>query len=281
MKHRYTLITLAAAIAIQASAQEVQKCCGTSNSTFLLGNIDYARHTQCLYTPADLTGEAAGYITRLYYRYGSTGIDAGNTLGEFSVSLGQTDMAAFDGLAFFTDVDLALQTAAFTIAPGAQGDWFAIDLATPFLYDPTRTLIVDIRFTTSVTENFGTLSTTATDRKMMSASTTDLEGELWDSLQDLGFDLDDNAGISAHAIQGSTVLPNPATTYTELRLPAPLNAHAMLTLTDATGRIVRSQQVPQGSTRIGLDLAALPAGMYLLHLHDAAGPLLTQRLVKE
>ncbi len=42
-----------------AQAQMVQKCCGTSNSTFLLGNLTTASHSQSIYTPADLTAEGS------------------------------------------------------------------------------------------------------------------------------------------------------------------------------------------------------------------------------
>lgn len=281
MKLHYAPVALLLSASVRLAAQDVQKCCGTSNSTFLLGNIDYARHTQCLYTPGDLTGETAGNIVRLYYRYGDTGQQAGNTLGDLRIALGQTQATAFDGLAFFTEVEPVLTSANYTIAPGTTGQWFAIDLTTPFPYDPTSTLIVDIRFETSATQVFGTLSTTSANRKMMSASLTDEEGELWDSLQDIGFDLDGATTVLEHARTSFTLLPNPAHTQVTLRLDKALDSPATIQVMDLGGRTVAQERAAIGTERIGLDVAALPAGTYLVQLREGNGRTSHHKLVRE
>ncbi|HNU58229.1 MAG TPA: hypothetical protein PKN30_16690 [Flavobacteriales bacterium] len=47
MKRLYTLLGTIGLL-LSASGQDVQKCCGSNSSTFLLGSTSYARHTQCL-----------------------------------------------------------------------------------------------------------------------------------------------------------------------------------------------------------------------------------------
>ena len=281
MKRILTLL-FAACLAGTTYTQEVQKCCGTSSSTFLLGNMNYARHTQCLYAPGDFTGAVAGNIIRLYYRYGTSGVADGNTLGHLSISLIQTSATSLTGVQFLTGLQSVLDVASFSIAPGQPGNWFTIDLDTPFLFDPTQSLVVDIRFETSDTPNFGTYSTSGTTgRKIMSSSTTDLSGETWTTLQDLGFDLDQGAGMSQRVLTDVMLYPNPAATSSELLWSTPLAQAGYITLSDLSGRTMMTSPVAAGLTRTSVDLTSMAKGMYLLQLRDAAGLLYSERLVRE
>lgn len=126
MHTRTTLLALAFALPVALCAQDVQRCCGTSNSTFLLGNTSFAPHTQSLYLPGDLQNEVSGLITTLYFRYGSTGEDLGNTLTGLMIRLGMTTAGAFTSNTFFTDLDTVLMAPTYTIAPGTEGNWFSI-----------------------------------------------------------------------------------------------------------------------------------------------------------
>ncbi|MBZ0206502.1 MAG: T9SS type A sorting domain-containing protein [Flavobacteriales bacterium] len=255
----------------QTSAQDVQKCCGTSSSTFLLGSTSYARHTQCLYAPGDFTGAVSGSIVRLYYRYGVSGITEGNTLGQLRISLIQTPATAFSGVDFLTGLQTVLNASALTIPPGSSGEWFSIDLDTPFEYDPTLSLVVDIRFETSVNTSFGTMSVSGTTgRKIMSNSTTTTSGETWTTLQDIGFDLL-GTGTSDRLPGVTSLFPNPADTRTELNLAVPLKEQALLTLSDISGRAVLLQQMPAGCSRATIDVSELPHGTYLLQLRGPSG----------
>jgi hypothetical protein len=90
MNARYAFHALALVLPFGLFAQQAQRCCGTSNSTFLLGNTNFAPHTQSLYLPGDLVNEESGLITTLYFRYGDTGEDLGNTLSGLLIRLGMT-----------------------------------------------------------------------------------------------------------------------------------------------------------------------------------------------
>ena len=254
-------------------AQQVQKCCGTSNSTFLLGNTTYARHSQLLYLPGDLTGAANGPITHLYFRYGTTGIAAGNTLGNFMVRLGQTSATVFtNGDEYFTALDTVYTATSFQIAPGATGDWFWFSLQTPFMYATNQTLIVDITFETSTTANFGTYGTSNDGRKLVSPDLGSATGSSTSSTwQDMGFDIDGTLGQAGLEERNTLLWPNPATDRTTIFWAAGKPAPSHLMVLDGSGRVWRTLLVPQGGGPMDLDLHGLDAGIYMLRWHDANG----------
>jgi endonuclease I len=75
--------------------------------------------------------------------------------------------------------------------------------------------------------------------------------------------------------------PNPATGRVSLRLPGAATRSATIEVLDALGRTVRQLAAPVGeATAATLELAGLPAGLYAVRLHTAAG-LYLGRLVVE
>ncbi|MBK8950603.1 MAG: T9SS type A sorting domain-containing protein [Flavobacteriales bacterium] len=275
-----TLTLLVTALA-PAAAQTVQKCCGTSNSTFLLGNLGTAPHTQSLYLPGDLTNAAAGEITRLYYRYGTTGVANGNTLGDLLVRMGQTTATTFSGgTTFFTGLDTVLQLATFDIPPGTSGDWFVIHMQTPFLFDPAQTLIVDIHFTTSTTTNFGCYGTTNNDRKLYSLSPTDITGITTSTTwQDIGFDLNTGTGLDDADALRAAVFPNPAADVLMLQVDG--GTPTAVEVLDMQGRPLPVTGTAPRSAPMQLDVAALPAGLYLVRVHSDDGRTGQARWMKQ
>ncbi|MBV6406148.1 MAG: T9SS type A sorting domain-containing protein [Flavobacteriales bacterium] len=266
-----TLLTVLVLATSPVTAQTVQKCCGTSNSTFLLGNLGIAPHTQCLYLPGDLTNAVAGEITRLYYRYGNTGVANGNTLGGLMVRLGQTTATTFaGGNSFFTGLDTVLQLASFDIPPDTTGDWFVIPLQTHIQYDPAQTLIVDIHFTSSLTTNFGCYGTANNGRKLYSLSPTDVTGNTTSSTwQDIGFDVNTSTGVDAAGTLRASAFPNPAdgTLFLHMTGAVP-GAVEML---DVQGRPVVVPTVSRYDGGLVADVSALPAGLYLARVRTTDG----------
>lgn len=277
---RTLTLALAAASLLHAHAQAVQKCCGTSNSTFLLGNVGTAPHTQSLYLPGDLTNAVAGEITRLYYRYGTTGVANGNTLGALLVRMGQTTDTTFSGGdTFFTGLDTVLQLATFDIPPGTTGDWFVIPMQTPFLFDPAQTLIVDIHFTNSTTTNFGCYGTTNTDRKLYSLSPTDVTGNTTSTTwQDIGFDLNTSTGLEERDGLHASVFPNPAegTVYLNVEGGVPVAVEVV----DVQGRRMPLPAGTSSGMPMMVDVSTLPPGLYLARVRSADGRVGQVRWVK-
>ena len=261
------LSTLLLAAVTSTQAQTVQKCCGTSNSTFLLGNLATANHSQCLYLPADLTGATDGEITRIYYRYGTTGQTSGNTLTNFMVRMTQTYATAFaGGDTFFTGLDTILIRATYTIAPGTTGDWFVIPLDTAFVFDASQTLVVDISFTGSATTNFGTYSTNLAGRKLYWNDLTSPTGQsVVTTWQDIGFDLAPTTGLADQFTNTSLIpYPNPTISSVQLAGAAP---NAPFQLVDTEGRILRSGTL----TPEGIDMNGLDPGLYFVRIPARSG----------
>lgn len=280
---RAILLPSALAFATALCAQQAQKCCGTSNSTFLFGSATYARHTQMLYLPGDLTGATPGPITHLYFRYGTTAEELGNTLGNFAVRLGLTNETSFpNGNTFFTGLDLVLAESSFVIPPGVTGEWFVFSLETPFIYNPARTLIVDIQFETTEQPAFGTYGTTNNGRKLVSPDLASPTGSSTSTTwQDFGFDVNGTTGIADGLRGGALLWPNPTSEQAWLRWEQGSAPPAMVRLVDSRGRMALTSMVPQGRHEVLLDLSGLPAGFYTAHWSDALGASHGTRVLKE
>ncbi|MBK6343159.1 MAG: T9SS type A sorting domain-containing protein [Flavobacteriales bacterium] len=272
----YLCFTLALATVL-VHAQQVYKGFGTSNSTFLLGNLTALR-TQCLYLPSDLVNPVGGSITRLYYRYGTTAQTTGVTLGNVQIKLGLTDQTAFaGGNTYFTGLSTVLASSSLTIPPGTTGDWFPIDLQTPFLYNPNRTLIIEIEFETTTAATFGTYGTTNNGRKLYSGTSGTATGLTTSTTwQDMGFDVDVSAGIAHMETAGAALWPNPASDLLNIALPAGLNGN--LEFIDAQGRTVLTESV-QGNAAISI--APLASGPYTLRLMSTGQSMVLGRVLKE
>lgn len=65
-----------------------------------------------------------------------------------------------------------------------------------------------------------------------------------------------------------SVLPNPVAALLEVRLPELRQASAVLKVYDATARLVQEYAIRRGDAQARLDMEALPAGLYLIHLSD-------------
>ncbi|MFZ1691806.1 MAG: T9SS type A sorting domain-containing protein [Flavobacteriales bacterium] len=278
-----TQLSLAGVIAIAPAAvqgQQVYKGFGTSNSTFLLGNLSALR-TQCLYLSGDLVNPTGGAITRLYYRYGTTAQATGVTLGNLQIKLGLTNEVAFaNGNTYFTGLTPVLQAASFTIPPGTTGDWFPIDLQTPFLYNPNRTLIIEIEFATTTAAAFGTYGTTPNQgRKLYSGTSGTTTGTTTSSTwQDMGFDLDIGAGIVRVETFSQAVWPNPAHDAVNVRLPNGMVG--VVEMLDASGRIAKTHTVNASGTST-ISIIELAPGLYTARVVNDGGHLVLGRVLKE
>jgi hypothetical protein len=89
--------------------------------TFLLGATN-ARKSQCLYKPSDFnTTPNNGEITKIYYRYGTTGITTAHDLSPFTIKLGQTTDTVFAvGNSFYTNLSTVRFDSVYTIPAGVE-----------------------------------------------------------------------------------------------------------------------------------------------------------------
>lgn len=281
MRHRYAFFTLSLLLATGLTAQEVQKCCGSSNSTFLLGNISYAKHSQMLFLPSDLANAQNGTISRIYFRYGNTGEDIGNTLTDLVIRMGHTASTAFlPGNTFFTDLDTILDSPVLSIAPGVAGDWFSFPVA-PFVYSMDSTLILDIQIGNSATTNFGTYGTSNNGRKIyandLSATTGSSGSTTW---QDFGFDLGITSVGTSSRNKELRLMPLPGYREWQLTWPGGKLAGSAVLLFDATGKVLRTDHVASSGGPYTLDMSPFSTGIYMVQLRTSDGVVRTQRLFR-
>lgn len=282
MKARYTLPLLLLLLPVAMYAQQVQKCCGTSNSTFLLGNLTYAKHTQSLYLPGDFSNAQDGTINTLYFRYGSTGEDLGVTLSNVMIRMALIAQTTFTGgNTFFTDLDTVLMVPELTIAPGIEGDWFSFPIGVPFQYNANRTLVLDIWYTDSTTPNFGTLGTTNSGRKLyandLSLPTGSTTSGTW---QDFGFDVGAPTSIAERPLDVLSMVPMPGYTEWMMTWTAGSVSGATMQLSDASGRQLRTEKIRADGSSFLLDMTAFATGVYVVQLRTSEGVVRSQRFLK-
>lgn len=246
-------------------AQSIYKGLNSDNSTFLLGAVN-ARKSQCLYKTSDFNmPPSSGLINKIYYRYGTTGITAAHDLSPFTIKIGQTtDTVFLGGNTFFTGLTTVRYDSVYTIPAGVQGDWLGIDLQTPFAYDSTKTLIVEIQFYNSTGTAFGTLGNTNNNQKIISSDTASLvsvgSSTTW---QDFGFDYSITTGKQLFTSTNKINLyPNPSTDIVNI---SDFKGSEVIVF-DAIGNQVLKQINNNQSQNIIIDLQQFPQGIYFIKL---------------
>ena len=118
---------------------------GTNNS-FPMG-ISTGKMLQSLYLPGDFTTPAPaanGFITKFYMRVNETYPINNLTYNQLYIMMGRSNITTLPTGAFYTGtMDTVFKRASYLInAPG--GTWISFTLDTPFLYDPTMSLVVEV-----------------------------------------------------------------------------------------------------------------------------------------
>ncbi len=263
------IVTLLIFTSYDCFAQSIFKGLNTTNSAFLLGATN-ARKSQCLYKPSDFnTLPNNGEITKIYYRYGSTGIDTAHSLSPFTIKLGQTSDLAFAGDSmFFTGLTTVRFDSVYTIPAGIQGDWFGIDLQTPFTYDSAKTLIVEIKFYHTTEVTFGTLGSNDTIQKIISADTgavaeTSFGSNTW---QDFGFDYTITTGkANLNTSDDVMIYPNPTSGLITINNLG-LKNEGTISVFDVYGKLVFKNNYYSSKTSQNIDITALERGVYFLKI---------------
>ncbi|RXK85832.1 Ig-like domain-containing protein [Filimonas effusa] len=162
-----------------------------------------SQKTQLLYAPADFsTTPISGYLTKIYFR--GTVAEAIGTYSDLKISFLQTADLSFPSTSFYTGLTPALSRTTFTVQGSATaGGWFVIPLETPYLYDNTKSLIVEIQYT-AVSGGISTNNNTSTGNKRCSGTsltnTTGTTGTAWN---DFGMDVLPAAACTSAPVPGT------------------------------------------------------------------------------
>lgn len=146
---------------------------GDNVMPFGSGSFGDVRH-QVLYTAAEVG--ASGRISALRFRYFSN-LASEVTCPNTTVRLGHTSLAAltasFAGNVDRSSLHTAIDNATVTVPAGNAGNWFSVALATPFYYNGTDNLVVEVERTTSCGGNVHIATANAPGNRRAESEATD------------------------------------------------------------------------------------------------------------
>jgi hypothetical protein len=274
-------LLLLTSISLSAQTPQYFKGLGTSNSTFLFGYPTESRHSQCIFLNSDLQFAPAGSISTVYYRYGSTGQSTGNTLYNFRVFFKQTVDTSFTNTnEFFIGTVNALATDSLVIPPGTTGNWFPIQLSTPFDYNPALTLIVELRYDAVTEQVFGTYGTSNHGRKLISGDSTSLTGDITSlTWQDFGFD-QLSVGVKEINNNEFTILVSPVPFSNMLNITTSKNIlESTLDILDISGKVIYHREKLSGKY-FTVNTEEFPPGIYFIRLNNNE-TITTRKVIKK
>lgn len=145
-------------------AQQITNGNLTSGSNTTPFNASTSKRVQQIYKPSFFAGSSptAGLINRVYFR--ASAAQANNPrFSNFQMSMGQTTDTVFSGNQFVGNLEtvISLKSAYVIQGPIVANDYIPFDLETPFLYDPTQSLVVETQmdgFVTGFSLRFSTVT---------------------------------------------------------------------------------------------------------------------------
>lgn len=147
----FVSVCLTLSLSSQTTPPYYNHTTGINNSYPLSSNT--SNHVQWLAEPNTFwsggvgNGTAAipGNITKIYILIGTAGSSAVYT--NFELSLGQNvgTLNAFPTTTYYTGLTSCFFQAAYPINTAVSGQWYEIILQNPFSYDPTLSLIIDLK----------------------------------------------------------------------------------------------------------------------------------------
>lgn len=194
------MLSVLACLGLFSQAQTVppyyNSSSGTSNNAFPL-NTTTSNKVQWIYSPGMFNSNGptgtpafAGLITKVYWRVGTTA-NATSTYSNFTIKLGQTvgTQTAWTNTTYATGMTTVFSQASFQLAGAAPNSWVVVTLQTPFVYDPTKSLVFEL----SVTGGTGNQSAQVTNngsRRIWGPSSNPTNGTGFGTgLVDMGFEL--------------------------------------------------------------------------------------------
>jgi len=117
-----------------------------SNNSFIW-NIAAGKEVQLIYLAGDFNQPSAappGSITALSFMIATSYPLGPWTYTDLTIKLGQTTATSLPTGAFYTGALTTVYYRASVSLTGAAGDWMTIVLDSPFPYDPTQSLVVDL-----------------------------------------------------------------------------------------------------------------------------------------
>lgn len=183
---KWLLLSLGIAQAVLAAAQSPPYFKGTGTLTTTVPMNSTAMLSQQLYQPSDFnTLPPPGLITKIYMRNTTAG--GTGTFTNFKVAFLQNNLAAFPNTTFLTGAVPALSAPSYTVTGSpTAGGWYEIPLTTPYLYDNTQSLVIEISYSAKTGGVSGYYTSSSGNKRVYSTSSTATTGTLSTSWGDMG-----------------------------------------------------------------------------------------------
>jgi PKD repeat protein len=177
---------------------------GTTYNAFPI-NSTTSNKVQWLYGPslfnsAGSTGTPAtsGVISKVYFRLGTT-VSSTSSYSDYTISLGQNvgTTTAWSSGTFTTGLTQCFYQSTFSMTGATATSWYAITLQTPFSYDPSKSLVFELKVSAGTGNQ---VAQTGSTNQRIYAAYSATSGTAGTGLVDFGFDLaasPNDVGISA------------------------------------------------------------------------------------
>jgi hypothetical protein len=170
-----------------------------------------SQKTQLLYAPIDFSiTPVAGSISKIYFR--NSAAATSGTFTNLEVKFMQNMDLAIPSTSYYTTgFTSALSAASYSVTGNATaGGWFEILLTTPFPYDPTKSLIVEIQYSAKPTGGLSTttFATTGRNTRVSGTSLTATTGTLNTTQNDFGMDILSSPCVSPPTAGSTTAFPS-------------------------------------------------------------------------
>ncbi|MBI5647105.1 MAG: hypothetical protein HY962_09220, partial [Ignavibacteriae bacterium] len=107
------------------------------------GSMSSFSRWQGFYMPGQFTGAYAGNITHVYFRVYTASNQPLTTYTNLKISLGQLSGTTYP-TTWHTGMTQAFFQASYTVPATNAGNWFVIQLQTPFPYNPANSLVIEV-----------------------------------------------------------------------------------------------------------------------------------------
>ncbi|MFM9945872.1 MAG: PKD domain-containing protein [Bacteroidia bacterium] len=134
------------------------------------------------------TVAAAGVISKIYFRLGST-VNSSANYSNFTVSLAQNQgtSTTWSSTTFATGLTTVFSQSSFTMTGATANSWYGITLTTPFTYDPSKSLVFELKVSAG-TGNYVIQTTTGGNQRNYGTYTGTTGTSLATGLVDFGMD---------------------------------------------------------------------------------------------
>jgi len=143
-----------------------------------------------LFKTAGATGTAApaGLITKVYFRLGTT-VNASANYSNFTISLGQNEgtSTAWTTTTFTTGLTTVFSATSFALTGATATSWYAITLSNPFPYDPSKSLVYELKVSAGTGNTIAEITTGGNQKR--SGTNSASTGTVGTGLVNFGIDV--------------------------------------------------------------------------------------------